>query len=47
MLSPVAADEFELTGPRGDRLHIDRDAHGTITGVTLNPGPWHLHAVRR
>jgi hypothetical protein len=46
-LSPVARDEFELAGPRGDRLRIDRGANGTILGITLNPGPWAVRAVRR
>ncbi|MGA8617590.1 MAG: P1 family peptidase [Candidatus Sulfotelmatobacter sp.] len=47
LLTPVATDEFEIAGPREDRLHIDRDATGAIVGVTLNPGPWPVHAVRK
>ena len=46
-LTPIASDEFELVTPRGDRLHIDRDAHGRIVGLTINPGPWPVHAVRK
>lgn len=46
-LTPVAKDEFELTGPRQDRLHIDRDTGGGIVGITINPGLWPLHAVRK
>jgi hypothetical protein len=47
LLTPVATDEFEIAGPREDRLHIDRDATGSIVGITLNPGPWPVHATRR
>jgi 6-aminohexanoate-oligomer endohydrolase len=47
LLTPVATDEFEIVGPREDRLHIDRDAKGAIVGITLNPGPWAVHATRR
>lgn len=47
LLSPVATDEFEIAGPREDRLHIDRDATGAIVGITINPGPWPVHATRR
>lgn len=47
LLTPVATDEFEIAGPREDRLHIDRDAMGAIVGITLNPGPWAVHAVRK
>jgi L-aminopeptidase/D-esterase-like protein len=47
LLTPVAIDEFEIAGPREDRLHIDRDATGAIVGITLNPGPWAVHATRR
>src|SRR5271170_2417090 len=28
LLNAVATDEFEIAGPRGDRLHIDRDVRG-------------------
>jgi 6-aminohexanoate-oligomer endohydrolase len=45
-LTLVASDEFELATPRADRLHIDRDAHGRIIGLTINPGPWPVHARR-
>ena len=47
LLTPVAIDEFEIAGPREDRLHIDRDATGALVGITLNPGPWAVHATRR
>jgi hypothetical protein len=33
LLTPVATDEFEIAGPREDRLHIDRDATGSIVGI--------------
>jgi len=46
-LTPVATDEFELATPRADRLHIDRDARGRIVGLTINAGPWPVHAVRK
>ena len=46
-LTAVATDEFEIDGPREDRLHIDRDARGTIIGITLNPGLWAIHAKRK
>ena len=45
-LTAVGADEFELAGVRGDRLHIDRDGRGQVTGFTLNPGPWPIVAKR-
>jgi hypothetical protein len=45
-LTLVARDEFELATPRADRLHIDRDARGRVVGLTLNPGPWPIHARR-
>jgi L-aminopeptidase/D-esterase-like protein len=45
-LIAVAPDEFELPGERGDRLRIDRDKHGHISGITLNPGPWPVAARR-
>lgn len=47
LLTPVSTDEFEIAGPREDRLHIDRDAHGAIVGVTINPGLWPVHATRK
>ena len=47
MLTSVAADEFEIAGPREDRLRTDRDATGAIVGITLNPGPWAVHATRK
>jgi hypothetical protein len=46
-LTPVATDEFEIARPREDRLHIDRDARGSIVGITLNPGLWAVHATRK
>ncbi len=45
-LTPVATDEFEIAGPREDRLRIDRDRTGAIVGITINPGPWAVHARR-
>ena len=45
-LTLVASDEFELGTPRADRLHLDRDAHGRIVGLTINPGPWPVRARR-
>ena len=47
LLTAVARDEFEIAGPREDRLHIDRDAHGTIIGITINPGLWPVRATRK
>jgi hypothetical protein len=46
LLTAVATDEFEIAGPRGDRLHVDRDAHGAVVGITINPGLWPVHARR-
>jgi L-aminopeptidase/D-esterase-like protein len=46
LLTAVATDEFEIAGPRGDRLHIDRDSNGAVIGITINPGLWPLHARR-
>jgi hypothetical protein len=45
-LTAVAPDEFEVAGIRGDRLRIDRDKRGHISGITLNPGPWPVTARR-
>jgi len=47
LLTAVATDEFEIAGPREDRLHIDRDAQGAIIGITINPGLWPVHATRK
>lgn len=47
LLTAVARDEFEIAGPREDRLHIDHDAQGAIIGITINPGPWPVHATRK
>jgi L-aminopeptidase/D-esterase-like protein len=47
MLTAVARDEFEIAGPREDRLHIDRDEHGAIIGITINPGLWPVRATRK
>ena len=46
-LALVASDEFELVTPHADRLHVDRDAGGRIVGLTINPGPWPVHALRK
>jgi hypothetical protein len=46
LLTAVAKDEFEIAGPRGDRLRIDRDAHGAVVGLTINPGLWPVGARR-
>ena len=47
LLTAVARDEYEIAGPREDRLHIDRDAHGAIMGITINPGLWPVRATRK
>jgi L-aminopeptidase/D-esterase-like protein len=47
LLTAVAPDEFEIAGPREDRLHIDHDVHGAIIGITINPGLWPVHATRK
>jgi hypothetical protein len=47
LLTAVARDEFEIAGPREDRLHIDRDAFGAIIGITINPGLWPVRATRK
>jgi hypothetical protein len=47
LLTAVARDEFEIAGPREDRLHIDRDPHGAIIGITINPGLWPVGATRK
>jgi len=47
LLTAVAKDEFEIAGPREGRLHIDRDAHGAIIGITINPGLWPVPATRK
>lgn len=45
-LAPVGLDEFALATPRADRLHLDRNARGHIVGLTIDPGPWPIHAGR-
>ena len=45
-LKPWSKDEFELGTARADHLRFERDAHGRITGFTLNPGPWPIRAQR-
>jgi hypothetical protein len=47
LLTAVATDEFEIAGLREDRLHIDRDAHGAIIGITINPGLCPVRATRK
>jgi L-aminopeptidase/D-esterase-like protein len=47
VLTAAATDEFEIAGPREDSLHIDRDPHGAVTGITINPGLWPVHAIRK
>jgi 6-aminohexanoate-oligomer endohydrolase len=47
LLTAVGTDEFEIAGPREDRLQIDHDAHGAIIGITINPGLWPVHATRK
>lgn len=46
LLKPVAVDEFELGGPSADRVLLERDRHGRIAGLTLNPGAWPVRARR-
>jgi L-aminopeptidase/D-esterase-like protein len=43
---PIGRDLFELQTPRADVLRFDRDDHGDIRGLTLNPGPWPIPARR-
>jgi L-aminopeptidase/D-esterase-like protein len=45
-LSAVGTDEFELGTAQADRLHLDRDAHGRIAGLTIDPGSWPVRARR-
>ena len=45
-LTSLGKDEFELVSPRADRLRFDRDGSGRIVGLTINPGPWPIHARR-
>jgi L-aminopeptidase/D-esterase-like protein len=45
-LMPVGTDEFALATARADGLHLDRDARGRLVGLTINPGPWPIHARR-
>ena len=45
-LTAVGSDEFELGTLRADRVHLDRDARGRITGLTINPGFWPVRARR-
>ena len=42
----VGTDQFVLETDRADRLHIDRDTHGRVVGLTINPGPWAIRAQR-
>lgn len=44
-LRPAEDGRFVVVGPQEDVIRIDsRD--GTVTGLTLNPGPWAQHARR-
>jgi 6-aminohexanoate-oligomer endohydrolase len=45
-LRAVGIDDFEIETPQADRLHVDRDAHGGIAGLTINPGSWPVRARR-
>jgi hypothetical protein len=45
-LMPVGTDEFALATSRADRVRLDRDARGRLSGLTINPGPWPIRARR-
>jgi L-aminopeptidase/D-esterase-like protein len=45
-MTAVATDEFILATERGDRLRFDRDSHGRIAGLTIEPGTWPVRAKR-
>jgi L-aminopeptidase/D-esterase-like protein len=45
-LGAVGVDEFELGTSRADRVHLDRDVHGRIVSLTINPGLWPVRARR-
>ena len=44
-LIPVSPDEFALRTTRADRVRFERSSK-TITGLTINPGPWSIPAKR-
>jgi L-aminopeptidase/D-esterase-like protein len=45
-LHAAGVDEFELGTARADRVLLERDRRGRITGLTLNPGAWPVKALR-
>lgn len=45
-LTPVSAQEFELSTPGADRVRFDRDTRGRVDGFTINPGSWPIRARR-
>jgi L-aminopeptidase/D-esterase-like protein len=46
LLRAAGTDEFDLATPRTDHVHLDRDARGGISGLTINPGSWPVRARR-
>jgi L-aminopeptidase/D-esterase-like protein len=45
-LKPVGRDLFELQTQRADVVRFERDGNGRVRGITLNPGPWPIRALR-
>jgi L-aminopeptidase/D-esterase-like protein len=45
-LTPVGDASFVLETPRRDRLRFDVGEGGRVTGLTINPGTWPIHARR-
>lgn len=43
-LLPASDDLFILETPAKDVIKFNSTSAGTISGLTLNPGPWHLEA---
>ena len=45
-LKPIAQNAYALSTPRGDELAFDHDARGKVTGFTISPTGWPVHARR-
>lgn len=45
-LIPVSDADFRMDNGRGDRLKMDLDSAGRVTGFTINPGHWPVRAKR-
>jgi hypothetical protein len=46
-LIPASDGQFIIETPAKDVIRFELTPKKTVTGLTVNPGPWHLEAVRK